>query len=60
MNTSATNQFIAHVESIKKSLAALQQQAEDHFGVDPDAVHWGHVGDVARLDTLLAEILNPK
>jgi len=24
---------------------ARRQLADDHFGHDPEAIHWGHVGD---------------
>jgi hypothetical protein len=35
----------------------LQQLAGDPFGHDSDAVHWGHVGDLGRVETGLDEFL---
>jgi hypothetical protein len=35
----------------------LQQLADDHFGHDPDAIHWGHVGDLGRVDQALDDLL---
>jgi len=31
----------------------LQQLADDHFGHDPDAIHWDHVGDLGRVESAL-------
>jgi hypothetical protein len=33
-------------------LARLQQLADD-----PDAIHWGHVGDLGRVDQALDDLL---
>ncbi len=38
----------ARTTQIHAKLAPLQQLAADHFGHDPDAIHWGHVGDLGR------------
>lgn len=42
---------------IHAKLARLQQLADDHFGHDPDAVHWGHVGDLGRVEQALDDLL---
>ena len=31
-------------------LERRQQLADDHFGHDPDAIYWGYVGDLGRVD----------
>ena len=36
---------------------ALQQLADDHFGNNPDAIHWGHVGDLGRVEAGLDDVL---
>jgi hypothetical protein len=47
----------ARTMQINTKLAWLQQLADDHFGHDPDAVHWGHVGDLGRVGQALDDLL---
>ena len=62
MNTkpTATDAYLARAAAIRTKLDRLRQLADDHFGHDPEAIHWGHVGDLdlgrveAGLDELLA------
>jgi hypothetical protein len=60
MNTKQTalDAYLARTAAIHAKLERLQQLADDHFGHDPDAINWGHVGDLGReeiaLDGLLA------
>ncbi len=48
----------ARSTQIHAKLARLQQLADGHFGHDPDAVHWGHVGDLGRVEQALDELLD--
>ena len=48
--------FIAKAGEFNDLLERLQQMRDDHFGVSPDAVTWGHVGDVTRYVTALKEV----
>ena len=59
MNTkpTATDAYLARAAAIRIKLARLQQLADDHFGHDPDAIHWGHVGDLGRVDQALDDLL---
>jgi len=59
MNTkpAATDAYLARAAAIHIKLARLQQLATDHFGHDPGAVHWGHVGDLGRVDQALDDLL---
>ena len=50
--------YISKSTAIQTKIQQLQQLANDHFGHDPDAIHWGHVGDLERVQELLNEILN--
>ena len=50
--------YAARATQIHAKLARLQQLADDHFGHDPDAVHWGHVGDLGRVEQALDELLD--
>jgi len=46
----------ARSTQIHAKLAQLQQLADGHFGHDPDAVHWGHVGDLGRVEQALDDL----
>ena len=53
----ALDAYLARTAAIRAKLERLQQLADDHFGYDPDAIHWGHVGDLGRVDAGLDELL---
>ena len=55
--TNAIDAYLARAAAIHIKLARLQQLADDHFGHDPDAIHWGHVGDLGRVDQALDDLL---
>lgn len=55
--TTATDAYLARADAISIKLAQLQQLADDHFGNDPEAIHWGHVGDLGRVDQALDDLL---
>ena len=56
-NPTALDAYLARATAIHAKLAPLQHLADDHFGHDPDAIHWGHVGDLGRVDTALNDLL---
>ena len=60
MNTrpTALDAYLARAAAIHIKLARLQQLADDHFGHDPDGLHWGHVGDLDRVDQALDDLLS--
>ena len=60
MNTKPTalDAYLARAAAIHINLARLQQLADDHFGHDPEAIHWGHVGDLGRVDQALDDLLS--
>ncbi len=53
----ALDAYLARTAAIHAKLVRLQQLADDHFGHDPEAIHWGHVGDLGRVDQALDEML---
>ena len=53
----ALDAYLQKYAAIQSQLKALQQLADDHFGHAPDALHWGHVGDLGRVETGLQEVL---
>lgn len=48
---------MARTTAINAKMAQLQQLADDLFGRDPDAIHWGHGGDLGRVEAALDELL---
>lgn len=50
MNTQPTalDAYPARAAAIHIKLAQLQQLADDHFGHNPEAIHWGHAGDLGE------------
>ena len=52
----AVDAFIAKKAEIDDMLARLAALSEDHFDVNPDDVHWGHVGDLAEYAVMLKRI----
>lgn len=55
--TTAIDTYLARTAAIHIKLARLRQLADDHFGHDPDAIHWGHVGDLGRVDQALDDLM---
>jgi len=49
----ALDTYLQCLPMILDKIEALRQLADDHFGHDPDAIHWGHVGDLGRFDRTL-------
>ena len=59
MNTQPTalDAYLASTASIHIKLARLRQLADDHFSHNPDAIHWGQVGDLGRVEQALDDLL---
>lgn len=53
----ALDTYLARAAAIHIKLTRLRQLADDHFGHDPEAIHWGHVGDLGRVDQTLDDLL---
>lgn len=53
----AIDAYLQHIATIRRQIEALQRHADDHFGHAPDAIHWGHVGDLARIESSLRDVL---
>ena len=53
----ALDTYLQRLPLILDKIEALRQLADDHFGHDPDAIHWGHVGDLGRVDQALDDLL---
>ena len=57
IQTTAIDAYLARAAAIHNKLTRLRQLADDHFGHDPCAIHWGHVGDLGRVDQALDDLL---
>ena len=56
MRRAALDAYIAKKAEIDTMLARLKTLSDDHFGVAPDDVDWGHVGTLAHYAELLKRI----
>lgn len=50
--------FIARKAEIDAMLRLLVEISDDNFGLDPEHVHWGHVGDLEEHAALLRRIVD--
>lgn len=46
---SSVSSFASAVEECRVLLEALTERVEDHLGLGPEEVRWGHVADAGRL-----------
>ncbi|MCA3219759.1 MAG: hypothetical protein ING59_14645 [Burkholderiales bacterium] len=53
----ALDDHVRRYAFVREKIERLQRLADDHFGHDPDAIHWGHVGDLGRVEQALEELL---
>jgi len=52
----AIHAFTHNVASALELMTMIRRHLDDHMSVDPDEVHWGHVGDAAHTVEQLKEI----
>jgi len=52
----ALDTFVGNLTEITAILARLQSAVDDHLGIAPENVNWGHVGDTAQIASQLREI----
>jgi len=52
----ALDAFIARKAEIDTMLERLKVLSDDHYGVAPDDINWGHVGTLAHYVELLKQI----
>jgi beta-mannanase len=52
----ALSAFIGTMGEVKEQLDELNAYFEDHMGVSPDEINWGHVGSATYFLTELAEL----
>lgn len=54
---SAISTYLERYATINAKLERLQELADEHFGHDPENIHWGQVGDLGRVEAGLDELL---
>jgi len=55
-NETALSAYAAALAEMRETLALLTDHADDHLGVAPEDVNWGHVGSANHVNELLAEV----
>lgn len=55
-NSKALDAFVARKAEIDEMLDRLAGLSAEHFNVQPDEVHWGHVGTLQSYAELLRRI----
>ena len=55
-NASALDAFLARKAEIDGMIERLKTLSDDHFGVEPEAVNWSHVGTLSHYAELLKRI----
>lgn len=55
-NSKAIAAFIARKTEIDRMLDRLKALSDEHFEVDPETLHWGHVGNLEHYAGLLKRI----
>lgn len=53
----ALDDSLARTTSIRAKPERPRQRANDHCGHGPDALHWGHVGELGWVEAGLDELL---
>ncbi len=56
-NEPALRGFVATVGEIRRLLETLSEAADEHFGLTPEEIHWGHVGDATWTRDQLKHVL---
>ena len=58
-NDAALHAYLAQIEQVRSLLATLTAQVDAHQdALDPEAMHWGHVGDMTRLAAELETLVH--
>lgn len=52
----AIDAYIGKAVNIQEMLKRLMEAADDHFGDDPDAITWGHVGSLGAIEEKLRHL----
>ena len=57
-NDAALHAYIVKIAQVRRLLARLEAEVEAHQdALDPEEIHWAHVGDMQRYITGLNDVL---
>lgn len=60
MKRTALIAFNENNKKVEELIEKLQKKIDENKSISPDEIHWGHVGDVARIVEKLDELVNPE
>ena len=55
-NETALSEFVRQCNILDRLLAEIKEASLNHFGTNPDEVHWGNVGDVKSYCDVLQNV----
>jgi hypothetical protein len=55
-NEEARRAFVGKLAEARKLMERIEKHLDDHMGVPPEEINWGHHGDACRIVHLLKEI----
>jgi hypothetical protein len=58
-NSKALNDYIRLQAEILSQLEILKERVESSHEVLPEQIHYGHVGDLAHINKVLENLINP-
>lgn len=58
-NDKALNEYIRLQSEILMQLEFLKERIEENHSVLPEEIHYGHVGDLAHINKVLENLINP-
>lgn len=57
MKFKAQDEYVVRIKAVMELLGKLTVLASNHFDINPDAINWGHVGDIGRIEQCLKDAL---
>jgi hypothetical protein len=58
-NDKALNEYIRLQSEILMQLELLKDKIEENHNVNPEEIHYGHVGDLNHINKVLENLINP-
>jgi len=55
--STATEVFLKIKAEIDAAVEKIRAASEEHFGLGPDEINWGHVGDLSHYRELLFRVV---
>jgi len=52
----ALSAYVVALSEMRETLTALLDHTDDHMGISPENINWGHVGNASYVNSQLAEI----